>query len=508
MHYIKIGLFVKDNWRPIFLAIFAFIVILLFGPFLLFSSSTPGASEEQIKKYMTVATSLQINWVELVAFDMVKYQNDLEDKDPNDSAYHFIKLKYEEFTTKETCTKTNEQTGECEETKTEEVITSTKEVQGKKNIKDFFKSFDFKGDDIANHIASINGMEGKRVTISALTLDDAMKDAGFTEKQKEMVHELIKTGMIQDLYPNSVPGVGAVCTAADGSVDPNVLQAKVDQAGAFRGHLGSFVSAAQQHQIDPVLLMAIAFHETGYGKSKAVVNKNNPGGLMNPATGWKTLQVFPTLQDGINAMARNLYKNYIGQGLVTIPQIGMKYAPIGAGNDPTNLNIHWVPTVTKIVNELGGLSMNCEVIGADGGNGEFAVPTVTYKVTSKFGNRPNPTGGGSQFHKGLDLACKKGEPIKAAKEGTVAVGVPSGWGGGFGHHVILGHGDKYTLYAHMTTVMVTQGATITKGQQIGTCGSTGDSTGPHLHFEVRVGGPKGDKIDPEPFFSQEELFNE
>lgn len=77
----------------------------------------------------------------------------------------------------------------------------------------------------------------------------------------------------------------------------------------------------------------------------------------------RTIRRFGTLGEGIDFMARNLYKNYISQGLMTVEKIGAKYAPIGASNDPFSQNQYWVPTINKLVNEFGGLSMNCQVIG-------------------------------------------------------------------------------------------------------------------------------------------------
>lgn len=299
---------------------------------------------------------------------------------------------------------------------------------------------------------------------------------------------------------------GAICT--NGTYNMDVLKQKVDAAGTFSGHTDDFIQAGQKNQVDPILLISIAFHETGFGKSRAVREYNNPGGIMDWENAMRTIRRFGTLGEGIDFMARNLYKNYISQGLTTIEQIGKKYAPVGADNDPFSQNQYWIPTISKLVNEMGGLSMNCQVIGGTGGTGSTAggdlvIPTPTFQITSKFGGRDNPTGSGGQFHKGLDLACKKGEPLKAAREGKVEVAIPSGWGGGYGHHVVLNHGDYYTLYGHMTEVQVSMGSSVSKGQQIGTCGTTGDSTGPHLHFEIQFGKPYGQRVDPEPYLKGE-----
>ena len=102
-------------------------------------------------------------------------------------------------------------------------------------------------------------------------------------------------------------------------------------------------------------------------------------------------------------------------------------------------------------------------------------------VTSRFG----PRRGG--FHTGLDIAAPMGTPIFAAASGTVTRSGPSG--GGYGTLVLIDHGNGVqTLYAHASRVYVSPGQTVAQGQRIAAVGSTGNSTGPHLHFEIRVNG--------------------
>jgi murein DD-endopeptidase MepM/ murein hydrolase activator NlpD len=102
-------------------------------------------------------------------------------------------------------------------------------------------------------------------------------------------------------------------------------------------------------------------------------------------------------------------------------------------------------------------------------------------VTSGFGYR------WGALHAGIDIANGVGTPVKAAKAGTVIV---AGWNdGGYGNWVIIDHGGGFsTLYGHMSKIRTSEGASVKQGQQIGDMGSTGNSTGPHLHFETRVGG--------------------
>lgn len=298
------------------------------------------------------------------------------------------------------------------------------------------------------------------------------------------------------------------CRAKGQEIGANELNVSLANEGVFNGKGQAFIDAGKKNGVDPVLAAAIAIHETGHGKSNAVRNKNNPGGLMDPSTGWSTLQVFPTLDAGIDAMIRNLFRNFISKGLTTPETIGPKYAPIGAANDPGGLNKFWVPIVTQNVQKLGGMSFECEQnpgggAGPGGGVAEsgFANPMGgSIRITDKFGWRI--LNGQSQNHKGLDLGCQDGvTPIIAAKSGTVARAFfgPSGSGfGGYGNVVVIDHGGgSWTLYGHMAQLQVQQGQTIGQGQPVGTCGKTGNVTGPHLHFEIKnalIGG----QVDPLP----------
>ncbi len=105
--------------------------------------------------------------------------------------------------------------------------------------------------------------------------------------------------------------------------------------------------------------------------------------------------------------------------------------------------------------------------------------------SSSFAN-PAPAGRVSQGWNGVDIAAPSGSPIYAAAGGTVIVSRVGGWNGGYGNYVVIDHGNGVqTLYAHMSTDDVSVGETVSRGQNIGTVGNTGQSTGYHLHFEVR-----------------------
>ena len=117
----------------------------------------------------------------------------------------------------------------------------------------------------------------------------------------------------------------------------------------------------------------------------------------------------------------------------------------------------------------------------------FPVATSGFAcVTDPYGYRTNPITGNYQLHNGIDLAANRGTPIYAAKTGTVSTAA-SGYG--WGNYVVINHGDGYsTLYAHQDYYIVSEGDTVTQGQVIGYVGSTGNSTGPHLHFTIYYNG--------------------
>lgn len=113
-------------------------------------------------------------------------------------------------------------------------------------------------------------------------------------------------------------------------------------------------------------------------------------------------------------------------------------------------------------------------------------PCSWRKLTSPYGYRIHPTLGYRKFHNGVDLANDRGTPIYAVRSGKVTVAT---YGSTYGYYVTINHGDGYSsLYAHMTHYVVSKGQTVSKGQLIGYMGSTGRSTGPHLHFSIFYNG--------------------
>lgn len=151
---------------------------------------------------------------------------------------------------------------------------------------------------------------------------------------------------------------GQFSCSPTGQVNTTNFKMVFSVAGVLAGHEDEIIAISQEKGIDPVLFAAITLHESGYGKSHAIQAYHNPGGLMNPQTG--SLFRFVSLSEGLQSMGRTLYNRIRVDGLTTIEKLGSVYAPLGAKNDPKGLNKNWVPTVTSIASDLGGLTMNCE----------------------------------------------------------------------------------------------------------------------------------------------------
>lgn len=136
--------------------------------------------------------------------------------------------------------------------------------------------------------------------------------------------------------------------------------------------------------------------------------------------------------------------------------------------------------------DQGGRSQFFEASGVGETRGAMARPVEFSRISSNFGLRRHPVLGYSRMHKGMDFAAAYGTPIRAATDGVVAF---AGWHGGHGKYVKLNHnGAIATGYAHMSRFSVKPGQRVSRGQVIGYVGSTGLSTGPHLHYELYKGG--------------------
>ena len=127
------------------------------------------------------------------------------------------------------------------------------------------------------------------------------------------------------------------------------------------------------------------------------------------------------------------------------------------------------------------------------------VPVENARLTSPFGYRTNPVSGNYGFHTGIDLAAPEGTPVAAAFSGKVT---DSGENDVWGKYVLLEHSDGFeTYYCHLSDIYAPEGTVLRGGETLGLVGSTGWSTGPHLHFEVRIDGIR---VDPEPLVFSDE----
>lgn len=123
----------------------------------------------------------------------------------------------------------------------------------------------------------------------------------------------------------------------------------------------------------------------------------------------------------------------------------------------------------------------------------FIKPISGGRLSSRYGGRKAPTKGASTNHKGIDWATPTGTAVMASSGGTVSV---AGWQSGYGYVVYINHPDgKQTRYGHLSKVLVSVGQQVKQGQKIALSGNTGRSTGPHLHFEIRVGGKAVNPFD-------------
>lgn len=137
---------------------------------------------------------------------------------------------------------------------------------------------------------------------------------------------------------------------------------------------------------------------------------------------------------------------------------------------------------------------NAENLGLSGAR-PAGLPLRTMFVSSGFGMRWHPLGGGAKFHGGVDFPAPVGTSVYATAPGVV---VFSGWNGGYGLSLAIEHGSgTVTLFGHLSRISVSSGDPVSLGQIIGQVGSTGRSTGPHLHYEVRRGGRP---VDPRSYF--------
>lgn len=203
--------------------------------------------------------------------------------------------------------------------------------------------------------------------------------------------------------------------------------------------------------------------------------------------------VLTTLERGFRATSEPMPTRVLIQARVTLEAERdlciRRHGPPPEVINQRVLAVWW--TVAQQIRAHRGVARSA--ITPDAGRAGFLWPVSPIIVTSSFGFRRDPILGEEQvrFHAGLDLGGRRGDVVVASGAGRVTA---AGWEGGHGRSVTIQHPQGYsTRYAHLSRILVTQGAMIEAGQALGLMGSTGRSTGPHLHFELRQGSVP---IDP------------
>jgi len=255
------------------------------------------------------------------------------------------------------------------------------------------------------------------------------------------------------------------------------------KGGALENKGEHILKISNENKVPVHLSMSIVALESGWGKGNNALHNRNPYSIM----GNGPLQTFNTIEEGIEVGIKNLYKNYIKLGLDTPEEIGPKYAPVGASNDPTGLNNNWIPQVNNIIKNLG-VSVECSSSTlAEGDIGSPVDVPLLARVTCKIGDYPG--------HPGIDIGLPIGTPIYAMTDGKVTKSVGHFVGGGptssyFGKdnfvQIKVKGTNLFASYRHLKPGgnLVKVGDEVKAGQKIGLSGNTGFSTGPHLHVEV------------------------
>ena len=236
--------------------------------------------------------------------------------------------------------------------------------------------------------------------------------------------------------------------------------------------------------ITNVFLRAVEYSDYVVKSGDNITNISRKFGLSNISTlisvnnieNVRKLQVGQKLK--IPSMDGVSYKVIEGDSLASISsKYGISVEDILDANDMTSDIIH--PGTVLFV---PGGKLDSTTLKKSLGELWIKPLSVNYRITSEFGYRADPFTGVRSYHTGIDLAVSAGTSIRASMGGKVST---AGWSNTYGNYVIISHDNGYqTLYAHMQKYTVKKGETVNQGQTIGYVGSTGYSTGPHLHFSV------------------------
>ncbi|EGL83776.1 Peptidase M23 [Caldalkalibacillus thermarum TA2.A1] len=257
----------------------------------------------------------------------------------------------------------------------------------------------------------------------------------------------------------------------------------------------AFQDAGQRYNVDWMILVAVAFVESSFNPN-AVGPPNRTGelaqGLMQflPST-WAIYGI-----DGDGDGKADPFNP-----IDAIYSAAYYLSVLGINNDPRQALYRYSGGSYAYADRVLSLA---ETMTVGGGSGRLAWPVPGHsRITSPLGPRVHPITGQRSFHNGVDIGAPRHVPVVAAEGGRVVTVVShcregnQSCGGGYGNYVVIDHGSGVrTVYAHLWSASVREGDDVLRGQIIGTVGSTGRSTGPHLHFEVRN---NGSPVDPMPY---------
>ena len=528
---IRAGLFVKKYWKQILSALFILAMIIILLPAALMASFMPGGKDGDVQKYIDVGNDLGISWQDLLTFDMVLYKNKLDGRNPNDSAMYFIELRYEEFIpSKSECIK--KKGDDClEYRQTPEKVTYAKTIKGYKDIKNFLQVRGAPQNSIKSIMDSINGSGNKRLLITPLSAEEAMVQAKFTKKQKDEFFDLQRSGVFQELYPESQP-FGLIPGTCVNNVSPDG-KAKVN--ATVQSYTATIKKYAEQYGIPQYVevIKAIMMTESGgSGRDPMQASESGHANQLSSCSGKYGasrigcitdpidsinvgVQVFKsTLQAANFDIAVAIQSYNFGPYFATwIKENGGKYtveaaelysatvmAQAGQGlGTPT----HAQKVLTQYYEHPGCTagSISPDMIGAN----DWVWPTSSKRVTDTFISTAGFRYG--EVHGAVDIGAIRpgvaGDSVWAMADGVVIQVGPITGGG---RSVFIQHENNViSRYIHLLSYNVTVGQKVTKGQIIGKMGGSGGTRtsvidnvyAVHLDFQIKL---NGQPVDPLQFF--------
>ena len=308
--------------------------------------------------------------------------------------------------------------------------------------------------------------QGATVTLSKKQLTHAATIITVGSRIDGVTRDGLQIALMAALTESTLRQLANTSTYPESGAYPN------DGNGSDHDSVGLFQMRPQSGWGTVAQLMDANYQVAAFFGGPAGPNYPSPRGLLD-IPGWQSMGKGKAAQAVEVSAFPDRYDNYEPVAEKILTALTAKAAPAGAGS-------------------------GSPVAIAESSRVVFPLPEGTWVLTSDYGHRGHPITGQPSFHTGTDLAAREGTPILAAADGTVTV---AEFSGGYGGFIVIEHrigGQTIaTAYAHMwqTGIDVIPGQKVAAGQHIGDVGSSGNSTGPHLHFEVRQGGTNGPTAD-------------